>query len=244
MQPLQIALGPSVDQAISEAVVFLPRLIGALVILLVGWIVGRLVARGLARLTDRLEIDRQVLRTPLGRMMGDTERAVSRTVGRIGAWFVYALAILAAADVLAVELLSEWIATAVSYLPALVAGGLIIVVGFVLADYLADVVARTETVTETGYTGYFADGLRAFLYFIAVVIGLDTIGVDLQILYLFAGAVAAGVAVGVALAVGIGFGWGSKDFVADHMGEWFGGATPAEGAIEADGGTDDPAAED
>jgi small-conductance mechanosensitive channel len=243
MLPAQIDIIPSIEQAIAQAIAFVPRLAGALIVLLVGWLVGRLVYRVLSRAIDSLEIDRAVMRTPLGRLLGDTERAVSRAFGRLGAWFVYGLAILTAADVLAVELLSEWIGTAVSYLPAFIAGALVIVIGFVLADFLADGVSRTETVTETGYTAYFADGLRGFLYFVAVVIGLDTMGVDVQILYLFASAVAAGVAVGLALALGIGLGWGSKDYVSEHIDEWVGSSPSPEGAIQADGGND-PAGED
>lgn len=219
--PLQVDVSESLEQTFAEFVAFLPRLIGALVILLVGWIVGRLVYRAIVEVTDRVTLDERVSRTPLGRMFGEDERAVAGALGTLGAWFVYALAILAAANVLAITVLSEWLTIAVSYLPALVAGVLIIVVGFVLADFLADVVARTETLTGTRYTDAFADGLRVFLYFVAIVIALDTIGVDVEILYTFATAAAWGLAAGIALAIGIGFGWGGKDFVADNIDDWF-----------------------
>ncbi|WP_256301501.1 mechanosensitive ion channel family protein [Haloarchaeobius salinus] len=260
LQPV-VTLQAGIDQAfedtLAELIAFAPRLIGALLILVVGWVLGRLLFRVISRVADRIELDRLVLGTPLGRMLGGTERAVSRSFGRVGAWFVYALALLAAADVLAVNLLSEWISTAVSYLPAFVAGALLIVVGFVLADFLADAIGRTETVTDTGYTGYFADGARIFLYFIALVMGLDTMGVDVAILYTFAQAAAWGVAAGIALAIGISFGWGGKDYVADNIGGWVGqspapmpagrggggggGGHPTDGGADqaTDGGEDD-----
>jgi small-conductance mechanosensitive channel len=230
--PLQIEFTQTIEDTIAGVVEFLPQLVGALLVLLVGWIVGRLVYRAISRVVDRVELDRYVLKTPLGRVLGGSERAVSRSFGKLGAWFVYALALLAAANVLAIDLLSEWIATAVSYLPAFIAGALIIVVGFVLADFLADVIARTESITDTGYTDVFADGMRVFLYFVAVVIGLDTIGVDVQILYTFATAAAWGVAAGIALALGIAFGWGGKDYVAQNIDGWapFGSDTGGSGA--------------
>ena len=217
---LQVDFTNTVDETIAEIINFTPRLLGALVVLLVGWLVGRLLYRIISRTVDRVELDTLVVKTPLGRVLGGTENAVSHSLGKVGAWFVYALAILTAANVLAIDVLSEWITRAVSYLPALVAGGLIIVVGFVLADFLADVIARTESITDTGYTDAFADGVRVFLYFIAIVIGLDTIGVDVQILYTFSQAAAFGVALGIALAIGIAFGWGGKDYVAENIGSW------------------------
>ena len=215
------------QETLAGVINFLPQLVGAVVILLIGWVVGRVVARVARGVADRTQIDRLVMKTPLGGALGGTEKAISRSIGRVGAYFVYALAILAAADALAVELLSEWIAVAVSYLPAFVAGALIILIGFVLADFLADVVAHTKAVTETNYTDTFADGMRVFLYFIAIVIGLGTMGVDTQILNTFAQAAAFGLAAGVALAIGIGFGLGGRDYVAANIGDWLPGRSPS-----------------
>ena len=214
------------QEAIAGVINFLPQLLGAVVILLIGWVIGRLVGGGVRRVADRTEVDRLVMKTPLGGALGGTEKAISQSIGRVGAYFVYALAILAAADALAVELLSEWIAVAVSYLPAFVAGTLVILFGFVLADFLADVVAHTKAITETSYTNVFANGVRVFLYFVAVVIGLGTMGVDVQILNTFAEAAALGLAAGVALAVGIAFGLGGQDYVATNIGDWLPGRSP------------------
>jgi len=240
---LQLGVPDYLQEAIAGVVDFLPQLLGALIILLIGWIVGRLIGGGVRRLADRTPLGQLVVNTPLGGPLGGSEKAVSRSLGRVSAYFVYALALLAAADALAVELLSEWIATAVSYLPALVAGALVIVIGFVLADFLADVVAQTETFTETGYTDVAADGLRVFLYFVATVIGLGTMGVDVQILNTFAQAAAWGVAAGVALAIGIAFGLGGRDYVAANIGGWLpgessgsGSGTPSAPMGQADGG--------
>jgi len=214
------------QEAVAGVISFLPQLAGAVVILLIGWVVGRLVGGGVRRVADRTQIDRLVMKTPLGGVLGGTEKAISRSIGRAAAYFVYALAILAAADALAVELLSEWMAAAVSYLPAFIAGTLIIVIGFVLADFLAEIVANTKTVTETDYTGVFADGMRVFLYFIALVIGLGTMGVDVQILNTFAQAAAYGLAAGIALAIGIAFGLGGRDYVAANISDWLPGRSP------------------
>lgn len=218
--PLQTGLSNALQNALADAISFLPQLIGALVVLVVGWVVGRLLGGLVRRTVDRLNVDSRVYETPVGRLLGGSEHAVSRSLGKATAWFVYAVTILAAANVLAIDTLSAWLATAVSYLPAFIAGALVILIGFVLADFLADVIARTETVTDTGYTDVFADGVRAFLYFVVLVIGLDTMGVDVAILYVFAQAAAYGLAAGVAIAIGVAFGWGGKDYVHDNIAGW------------------------
>ncbi|SIR31072.1 Conserved TM helix [Haladaptatus litoreus] len=210
---------------ISGFIALLPRLVGAIVILLIGWVIGRGVAAVVRRVADRIELDRMVLDTPLGRMLGGTESAVSGAFGKLAAWFIYALAILAAANVLAIATLSEWVATAVSYLPALIAGLLVIVLGFVVADFIGDAIMRTRAATHTAYTNWFASGTRMFLYFTAIVIGLDTMGIDVGILYVFARALAWGLAAAVAIGVGVAFGWGGRDYVANHIDGWMSSAS-------------------
>lgn len=237
---LQLDVPAFLEETVAEIVAFLPRLVGALVVLLIGWVLGVAADKVVRKVADRVEIDRMVLETPLGRILGGTERAVSDAFGTVAKWFVYALAILAAANVLAIPLLSEWISTAVSYLPAFVAGLLVIVLGFVVADFIGDAIVRTRAATQTAYTSWFAAGTRMFLYFTAVVIGLDTMGVDVGILFVFAEAAAWGLAAAVAIGVGIAVGWGGHTYVQENIDRWMGHAaagTPTpHNSPQSDGG--------
>jgi len=223
----QVSIPSWLEETVASIVAFLPRLVGALLILLVGWVVGRVVAGLVGRLADSVGLDRAVLGTPIGEMMGGSESAVSNAFGTLAAWFIYALAVLAAANALAIETLSQWIATAVSYLPAFIAGLLIIVFGFIVADFLGDSIQRTQAATQTAYTGVFAGGTKVFLYFMAIVVGLDTMGVDVAILYVFARALAWGIAAAVAIGAGLAFGLGGRGYVDDNMDRWMGTAREA-----------------
>lgn len=238
----QVTVPDYLQDTIAEMVAFVPRLVGALVILLIGWIVGRLVARVVARIADGVELDRMVLETPIGRILGGTERAVSRSFGKLAAWFVYALAILAAANTLAIPELSSWIATAVSYLPAFIAGLLVIVLGFVVADFIGDAIERTRAATDTAYTTVFAGGIRVFLYFVAVVVGLDTMGIDVDILYVFARALSWGIAAAVAIGVGGSVALGARPYVEENVDRWMGRAGDVAPSESAGGGEPGPGA--
>ena len=225
---LQLGIPEFLRETVSTIVAFLPRLVGALVILLIGWVLGRIVGGAVKRIVDRAGLDRMVLDTPLGSALGGSERAVSGTLGKIAAWFIYALAILAAADALAIEILSQWLTRAVSYIPAFIAGVLIIVLGFVLADFVGDAIDRTRSTTGTSYTRWFATGVRMFLYFVVIIVGLDTMGIDTEILYIFATALAWGLAAAVAIGLGFGvavaLGWGGQEYVRENIDQWVGRA--------------------
>lgn len=244
---LQVSIPEFLQQTVAEIVAFAPRLLGAAVILLIGWVVGIGAARVIRVIADRIEVDRAVLATPLGSILGGTEAAVSKSFGTLGKWFVYAVAILAAANVLAIPLLSEWIQTAVSYLPAFVAGLLVIVLGFVVADFIGDAITRTEAATETNYTSWFATGARMFLYFTALVIGLSTMGIDTSILTVFAQATAWGLAAALAIGVGIAIGWGGHTYVQENIAQWVGRmsvVTPRPNSPDPMEGGEAPAADD
>jgi small-conductance mechanosensitive channel len=214
------------EETVAAIVAFVPRLVGALLILVVGWLVGAALAGIVRRVADGADLDQYVRGTPIGRTMRSSraEDPVAGFLAGITKWFVIALSVLAAADVLAIPVLSAWIQTAVAYLPAFIAGLLVIVFGFIVADFVGDMITRTEAATETPYTSWFATGTRLFLYFTAIVIGLDTMGIDVEILFVFAEALAWGLAAALALGVGIAVGWGGHEYVSQNIGRWMGQA--------------------
>ncbi|MFC7204133.1 hypothetical protein ACFQJC_11460 [Haloferax namakaokahaiae] len=239
MYPLQLTIPESLAQITVSILTFLPRLVGAILILLLGWIIGRLAARLIAGLADRVELDRAVLSTPLGDILGGTEQSVSHAFGTLAAWIVYAVAILAAANVLALALLSQWVALAVSYAPAFVAGLAVIVLGFVVADFVGDTILRTRAATETSYTSVFAAGTRIFLYFTAIVIGLSTMGIEVAILFTIARAFAWGLAAAFAIGVGGAIAFGARDYVHANVERWMGSARSVAQSPTGPMGSDD-----
>ena len=237
---LQLDAVPTfLENTIESIIAFLPRLVGALLILIIGWAIGLVVAGIIRRVADGANLDRYVRDTPLGKAMGGsrTDDPVAGLLAAIGKWFVIALSVLAAADVLAIPILSEWIQTAVAYLPAFIAGLLVIVLGFVVADFIGDMITSTQAATETPYTSWFATGTRLFLYFTAIVIGLDTMGIDVSILFVFAQALAWGLAAALALGVGIAVGWGGHDYVSQNINRWMGQAKQHTPSPQGSGST-------
>ena len=93
-----------------------------------------------------------------------------------------------------------------------------IVLRFVVTDFIGDVIERTAAATRTAYTSWFATGTRVFLYFTAVAINFDTMGIDITLLNVVVQALAWGLAAAVALGVGIELGWEGKDYVSENMG--------------------------
>ncbi|MFC7010040.1 mechanosensitive ion channel family protein [Halalkalicoccus salilacus] len=56
-------------------------------------------------------------------------------------------------------MLSQWIANAASYLPVFIAGLLIIVVGFIVADFVGDAIERSASNTGSRVGSLLASGV-------------------------------------------------------------------------------------
>ncbi len=220
--PLQQSIEDTLRDALNDAIAFTPRLLGALLVLLLGLIIGRILGGVVERLVRASGLDRRVFETRVG-VLFDDEHGFSWAVGKITAYYIYLIALLAAADVLGVAVLSEWLDTAVSFLPALIAGLLIIFLGFILADLIAKLIRESPTSRRTGFAPIIATGVQLFLYFVVLTMGLGTMGVDISILLVvlsgFVGALGLALALGVGLAIGLG----GKEYVAEHIDGWVSG---------------------
>lgn len=218
---------------LSELARLTPRIAGALVVLAVGWIAGRLIGSGLSKLLDRVGLDDALRRTAIGKALDRTKITIVGFFNLLIRWFVYLIAILAAVDILQISILSGFITKVVEYLPSFIGGIFVLLIGFIVADFVGDALRAVGKEGRLEYAPVFADATRFLLYFVVLVIGLSTMRIDVNILYVFANALAWGVAAGVAVGLGIAFGWGLKDAVAKRSDKWLDSMTAAAKKTES-----------
>jgi len=209
-----------------------PAIIGAIVALIIGWIAGRALGKGVSKILDRAGVDDALRKTVIGRAIEKSGVTCVRFFDLIVRWFVYLIAILAAANILNITVLSQFLSMVVSYLPSFIAGVFILLFGFIVVDYFADFFKTFGREAKIEFTGAIASGLRLLLYFVVVVISLSVIGIDVTILYILATALAWGIAVGAGVGMAIAVGWGFKDAVKKKADEWI--KTAAEAARKAE----------
>jgi len=213
-------LSDALQGAILEAVGILSEVFVALVILAIGWFVAGKVGDVVERVSLRANFDSTVSETPLGVLFGDRNGAAAAALGTIVTYYMFLIAVFAALDHIGFTVLTQWIEGAVSYVPAFLGGLLVLTVGFYIADFAVDSVRESTTAQKSGFPDIFADVTKTLLYFVVIIIGLDTMGVSVGILYTFGETFVLALGLAFALAVGIAFGWGGKEHVAQNVGDW------------------------
>jgi len=210
----------------------LPRIAGAVIALIIGWIAGRALGKGVSKILDKVGVDDALRPTLFGRVL---ERSGITCVGffdLIVRWFVYLIAVFAAVDILEITILSNYMNMVVAYLPSLIAGVVILIAGFIVTDYISDLMRKVGEEAEIAYSRLFADGLRLFLYSVVIILGLSQMKIDVSILYIFANALSWGIAIGVCVGLGIALGWGFKDILAKSAKEWIESMTTTAKKVE------------
>lgn len=192
-------------------------MIAAFAILLLGWAIGRLVSLFIRRVGRTVRLEQRTMNTPLGRAL-DRPGAILNLCGMAGAFYIYFVAILAALDILGLTLFADWVGRALSYLPSLFAGLLVIVIGFAVAEFVGNRLGRTRT--DGRDSSLVSKAVCIPLYLVVITVGLDTMGVDTGFLYIVFTALAVSVGLTVGIGAGTAIGFGGWPYVAANIDEW------------------------
>jgi hypothetical protein len=213
LRSLGEALATVGSTLLERIVAFVPSVIGAVLLLIVGWILARL----LRILATRAAL---LLDTLLARVSGPAgvERLrMGRAAGVFGTvvfWVVLLFFATAATQVLGLQTFTDWLARLIDYLPTLAAGVLIVVAGYVLSRFVSDLVRATATRLDSAQRSVLARLTQIAILVGAVLVGADQIGIRITFLAIFAAAGAAAVVGGLAIAVGLG----ARDHIANLIG--------------------------
>jgi len=204
-----------VDVWYATIMAYVPTILAALVVLLIGWIVGRLLGKAVRILLDKISEQHLVEKVADETSFAGSVKNAGMTVGYIGdiavRIFVYLIAVLAAVDILNMDYMSKLMTTIVEYIPHVVAFVIILIVGFLLSDYFIDFLARYYAKQEIQLITPVLFLLRIFMYFVIVVLALSQLMLDLTIIYTFVTPIAWGIGLGLGAAIAIIVGFGLKN---------------------------------
>ncbi|EMA33393.1 mechanosensitive ion channel family protein [Halobiforma nitratireducens] len=225
---LTTSIRASIEANLVGLVDFLPTIVGAALIVYLGVFLGRKLQPKVTDAGHRVGLDETVRATPFGALFPDGSDAVSRTFAVFLKYYIALIGVFAAIEWFAARtamsstwLVSTWGQDLLAYVPPIVIGIVILFVGFYLANWATEQVRASPAAEQLGFTPVLAGATKTILYFLVLVIGLETMPIDAGILHTFGQAFAYGLGLAAALAVGIAVGWGGKDYVAENIDDWF-----------------------
>ncbi len=208
----------ALSNAINTFLAAIPQVIGAIVIILIGWFIAGLLARFTATVLKRAGADR-LFAEHGGAVYGEQSRRVQPSIvgGELVKWLIRIVFLVAAANLLGMPQVSLLLNQVLLWIPNLIVAAVILLVAPVIARFVRG--AIEVTAGRMGFTNAPLLGRIAEIAIVsfAVVIAINQLGIAVNLVNtLFIGLVGA-----VALAFGLAFGLGGRDVAAEITRDWY-----------------------
>lgn len=199
--------------ALNEIAAFLPHLVTAVALGLLGWLAAR-VARVLVRRLGTA-INRIVAQLPFRHSgLFSLSPTAVRVLGDFAFWLVAFLFLVGVASVLELTMVSDWLARLAGFLPAVLAGGLIIVIGIAASILLGQLSAAAAAPAGPVRSHLLGRTVQVTVLAVAIVLGVGQTGLDMTLpvalIIVLAGSVGG--------ALTLAFALGARDLVRDLIG--------------------------
>lgn len=205
------------DEFTTQFISFAPQMAAAIALLILGWIVAhalRIITRKLVRSLDSLFQGAELTDDAGQRKM---RRSYAIIISKLVYWMVIIFFIAAASNLLGWTMVSNWMAGIGIYIPNLVTGLVIILVGFLLASVTGKAIAGAALSTGMDHARELGRIVQLVIIFTSLIIGAEQIGIDVSFL-----SNVMVVIVGVLFAGGaLAFGIGARTLVANIIGAQF-----------------------
>ena len=201
LQPLQNAL--------STFLSYLPQLVGAIIILIIGYIVAKVLQALVGRVLQGIGFDGWMERGGIKQFFdrAETNHTPATVLGLLVFWFVFIIAITMAADALGIPQVSAILGQLIAYIPSIIAAILILILAALLANFVSGIVRGA-----TG-SGLLASVTQYAIIVYAIFAAITELGIAVELtaptFLIVLGA--------VALAAAIAFGLGGREVAQDIL---------------------------
>ena len=194
-------------------IMFIPNLIIALVILLIGWGIGYIIEMGIVHFMRMIKFDEALRKAGIEDFVRKSGLNLNsgKFLGGLVKYFIIVVFLIASFDVLGLNQVTTFLQQiVVGYLPQLIIAVLILLVGGVVGDVLSRIVtatARTASLHQANFLGLVS---KWGVWIFAILVALSQMGIAggfIQTLF-------TGFVVAVSLALGLSFGLGGQNAAA------------------------------
>ena len=197
---------------------FIPTLLFAILLLVLGFALARLMALGAIRVMQWVGVDRLLSRTAVQSLLerSGTKKRVSELLGLIGFWLIFLLFLISASETLGLTIVSEALTQLAYYVPRVGIAILILILGLMASNFLREIIilaCSSAGITQGAIVGQ-AFYVAAIL--MVVVTAINELGIDTSLLGNTIILLVAGLIAGAALSFGLGARSAVANLIASH----------------------------
>ncbi|MDD5327583.1 MAG: hypothetical protein PHY02_07190 [Phycisphaerae bacterium] len=206
-----------VRQMLSKILAYLPVLLGALVILVIGWVVAKAIRRIIDWLLKTVRFDMLADKAGISGILrkGDLKISAREVVCGIVYWLIIIMVLVMAVDALGLPKASDILASLFAYIPKVIAALLVLIVAMFLASFVSGIVRMAAENAKLPKSELLAGISRWAIIVFAATIALEQLGIAPLLVTATFNIILGGIVLALALA----FGLGGKDAASKYLDE-------------------------
>jgi len=206
-----------IRQMLAKILAYLPVLLGALIILIVGWIVAKVIRRLVDWLLKAVRFDTLADKAGISEILskGDLKITAREVVSGLVYWLVIIMVLVMTVNALGLPNTSDVLASLFAYIPNVIAALLVLVVAMFLAGFVSGIVRIAAGNAKLPKPELLAGISRWAIIIFALTIALAQLGIATLLVTTTFNIILGGVCLALALA----FGLGGKDAAARYLEE-------------------------
>jgi hypothetical protein len=203
-----------------KVIALLPNVLAMMIIVTVGLVAGRVIAYATERLLRVIGLDHLGNRLGVSAALarGGVKADPSHLVGRAAYWMVVLFAAMAGLGALNLEPVNQFARSLLAYLPHLFVASLILVVGYLLSNFVSQAVLIAAVNAGMPPARLIAAFSRWGIQIVAMAMALEQLGIAQHTVAVGFGLVLGGLVLTLSLA----FGLGAKDLAREFLDRQFG----------------------
>lgn len=188
---------------------FIPNLVVAIVIVLVGWGIGVLFGRVVSQIIKALKIDEALRKAGVEDFLnrGGLNLNSGAFLGGLVRWFVILVFLIAALDVLHLSQVTVFLRNILDYLPQVIVAVLILIAAGIVADAMKKLVLSSAMTAEVSSAGFLATVTKWTIWVFAILVALSQLGIATGLVQ----TIFTGLVVALSLGLGLAFGLGGQE---------------------------------
>lgn len=188
---------------------FVPNLLIAIVVVLLGWGIGSLLGRVVSQIIKAIKIDEALRRAGVEDFLnkGGLSLNSGSFLGGLVRWFVILVFLIAAFEILHLSQVTMFLRDILNYLPQVIVAVLILIAAGLVADAMKKVVLSSAMSAEVASAGFLATVTKWIIWVFAILVALSQLGIATG----FVQTIFTGLVVALSLGLGLAFGLGGQE---------------------------------
>lgn len=205
----------ALQNVVAKLIQFIPSLLTAIVIILIGWLLATLVARSVNRILRLLKADKVFAQVKIDDILKNagSKRDAVALLAYLVKWVLLLVVFMSAVDTLKLKSVSQFFDRIVAYIPNVLSAVLILLIGAILANAADRLVEGALKVGKVGFGQPLSEVAKYSIYVFTIIASLSQLGIASDLMKIFFSGLVAMFAIAGGLSFGLGGHNAARDFI-------------------------------